>query len=693
MDNTCVKPVAAMMEESMENEFFRSLGEDYSCIIQVNLPENRVEALRLNPRVREKYGSFVPQTGNYRQMMATYIQKHCDQSERAQLIHALSPEHLEGYFRTNKALLCECHETAQNTRLCHRIKVAPLGSSKTQVVVGIVYALDAGQVYNGFQQANHLLVVQEEELCAILRAVYHVDFAASEEAALECLKTGGPYAAIITARNPGLMQFVRADSRFCLLPVIVAAEQGTESQCLNEGASELLSRPYQPDVVCNRVRGLISLQDYTAMVHVLERDLTTGLYSKEFFFQHAERIRREKPEERFILACINIENYRAIEEKYGDVMCDSVAEYCARQIEQWVPGLAAAGRLSEDDFIVLCRDFPETGRENRLYQLRHQAPVPNLVIKIGYVRVDEKTSMHVLCDCAQCAVAKIRQMYGVYFGEYTDALRQEKLRESRILDSMVKALEQHQFQVYYQPKHLSDSGEPVGAEALVRWIHPEYGFMNPGEFIPLFERIGFIRDLDEYVWNQVCDDLARWKHQGLPLVPISINLSRRDFELPDLAEQILALMEKKKVGPELIHIELTESAFSDNPKRISDCLAKLHRKNIIIELDDFGVGYSSLTTLNSLDLDVLKIDMSIIRQDDPGSRRNALEFCIELAKMMNLKTVAEGIETEVQVKRVRSLGCDYIQGYYYSKPVPAPEFERYMTRYALAGAGRGSVAQ
>lgn len=206
--------------------------------------------------------------------------------------------------------------------------------------------------------------------------------------------------------------------------------------------------------------------------------------------------------------------------------------------------------------------------------------------------------------------------------------------------------------------------------------------MNPGEFIPLFERIGFIRDLDRYVWMQVCRDINRWKARGLPLVPVSINLSRRDFEIPDLADQILRLIEDNGIEPELIHIELTESAFSDNPKCISDCLETLHRQRIVIELDDFGAGYSSLTTLNSLDLDVLKIDMSIIRQDDPGSQRNALEFCVELAKMMNLKTVAEGIETEQQLARVRSLGCDYIQGYFYSKPIPAAEFEKYIARYA-----------
>ena len=674
---------AQAQEAAAENELFRSLGEDYSCIMQVNLRENQVEVFRLNPRVRQKYGSFVHKAGNYRQMMALYVQKHCDPLEQPRLIQMLTPENLSKYLQTNKSLLCECHETAQETRLCHRIKVAPLGNSSDRVVVGIVYGLDAGEAHEGLQpRSNHLLIVQEPELTAILSQDYDVDEADSYEAAVVFLRQyEKPYAAIITRQDPKLLQYLRLDSRHRLVPVLAVAERGEEAQCLEQGASELLVKPFQPDVVRNRVRSLISLLDSTAMLHVLERDLLTGMYTKEFFFRHAEQIRRVSGDEPYILACINIENYRMIEEKYGDFLCDSVVEYCARQIEKRIPGLAVAGRLGEDDFVVMCHEFPEEGRDALLYKVRHEAPVPNLVIKIGYAKVDKETSMRVLCDHAQCAINKIRQIYGVYFGEYTDALRLEKLKEQRILDSMEKALEQHQFQVYYQPKHLSENGAPVGAEALVRWIHPEYGFMSPGEFIPLFERIGFIRDLDRYVWTQVGKDIKRWKQQGLPLVPVSINLSRRDFENPHLADEILSLMDEMQLEPEMIHIELTESAFSDHPKRISDCLSKLHEKNFVIELDDFGTGYSSLTTLNSMDLDVLKIDMSIIRQDVPGSQRNALEFCIELAKMMNLKTVAEGIETENQVRRVRSLGCDYIQGYYYSKPVPVDEFERYISRY------------
>lgn len=686
MENA-ISDAAASGEEQAVNELFRSLSGDYSCIFRVNLQKNQVESFRLNDRVQQTFGSFVQNVGNYRQLIATYIQKHADPAEQGRLLHMLSPEYLMQYLAGSKSLLCECHETQKGRRLCHRIKVARLGQSKTDVVIGIVYAMDADEVHESFQtHSNRLLVVAEPELADILRQDYDLEYVDSVDMALHQLKSASPFAAVIAKHSPRLLHHLRSDARYRLVPLIVAAEPGTETQCLEQGASDLLMPPYQPDVVRNRVRSLISLLDSTSLLHLLERDALTGLYTKEFFFRHAEEIRRVNADESYVLVCINIENYRMIEEKYGDSVCDSVVAFFAQQIERQIPGLAIAGRLSEDDFIVMCREFPAERCKEVLSRVRHEAPVPNLVIKVGTARMDRDTSMRVLCDHAQSAISKIRQIYGVYYQEYTDALRLEKLREQRILDSMEKALEQHQFQVYYQPKHRSATGCPVGAEALVRWIHPEYGFMSPGEFIPLFERVGFIRTLDRYVWTQVGKDINRWKAQGLPLVPVSINLSRRDFESPDLADDILGLMQELQLEPEMIHIELTESAFTEDPKRISDCLARLHKAKFVIELDDFGSGYSSLTTLNSLDLDVLKIDMSIIRQDKPGTQRNALEFCMELAKMMNLETVAEGIETENQVNRVRSLGCDYIQGYYYSKPVPVEEFERYMTSYAAQSA-------
>ena len=165
-------------------------------------------------------------------------------------------------------------------------------------------------------------------------------------------------------------------------------------------------------------------------------------------------------------------------------------------------------------------------------------------------------------------------------------------------------------------------------------------------------------------------------------MPISVNLSRRDFEKPDLAEQIVAKADSFGIPHELIHIEITETIFSDNPEQTAEIIQKLHDSGFQIELDDFGTGYSSLTTLTELELDVIKLDISLIKNDKPENEKNVLNFCSQLVKMLNLQSVAEGVETAGQLERIKSLGCDYIQGYYYSKPLPVEEFERYMLKNA-----------
>ena len=207
--------------------------------------------------------------------------------------------------------------------------------------------------------------------------------------------------------------------------------------------------------------------------------------------------------------------------------------------------------------------------------------------------------------------------------------------------------------------------------------------MNPGVFIPLFEQNGFICKLDYYVWEEVCKTLKSWEEQGLRIVPVSVNVSRRDFEDELLAEKVIKLLDKYGVAHENFHVEVTESAYSDNPQRISETIRKFHENGFVVELDDFGTGYSSMTALSDLDLDVMKLDMSLIRNDDPKSDKSVLEFSMQLAKMMQLKTVAEGVETEAQVERISSLGGDYIQGYYYSKPLTVGQFEEYIRNEEL----------
>ena len=267
-----------------------------------------------------------------------------------------------------------------------------------------------------------------------------------------------------------------------------------------------------------------------------------------------------------------------------------------------------------------------------------------------------------MCDRAGLALNQIKNHYGKNVAFYTDSLRTDLIREQQILDSMETALKEHQFQVYYQPKYDIHSDSIAGAEALVRWIHPEYGFMSPADFIPLFERKGFITKLDYYVWREACETLCKWKEEGRKVVPISVNISRVDFSVPDLAEWIISLVDRHEIDRKLLHLEITESVYAEDPKYIVETIEKLRANGFVIEMDDFGSGYSSLNALSELPVDILKLDMKFI-QSSTENRKNILGFVISLSKWLNLPMIAEGVETREQLDKLKNFGCDYVQGY------------------------------
>lgn len=223
----------------------------------------------------------------------------------------------------------------------------------------------------------------------------------------------------------------------------------------------------------------------------------------------------------------------------------------------------------------------------------------------------------------------------------------------------------------------------TGAEALVRWIHPEWGFMSPAEFIPLFEKNGFIHRLDKYIWKQVCELINKWKGEGYPLLPVSVNVSRIDIYQMDLADTLVSMAEKYGIDPSYLHLEITESAYSENPGQIINTVNQLRQHGFVIEMDDFGSGYSSLNMLNQMEMDYLKLDMKFIQNElSKPEERSILNYIIAMAHGIGLRVVAEGVETREQLNRLRDTGCDYVQGYYFAKPMPVEEFEKLLRNQA-----------
>lgn len=258
-------------------------------------------------------------------------------------------------------------------------------------------------------------------------------------------------------------------------------------------------------------------------------------------------------------------------------------------------------------------------------------------------------------------------------------MNNQRIWERKVEDDLDRALNNKEFQVYLQPKIQTTEEVLAGAEALVRWIHPQDGFIPPNKFIPILEKNGFITKLDDYMLEEVASLQAQWIEQGRKIVPISVNVSRAHFTRNDLAQHICAIVDKYKVPHDVIELELTESAFFDDKKLLLDTVKQLRDSGFSVSMDDFGAGYSSLNSLKEMQIDVLKIDADFFRGADVEERGLLIvSEVIDLAKKLKMKIVAEGIESREQVDFLAAQKCDLIQGYFFAKPMPVAEFvEKY----------------
>lgn len=415
-----------------------------------------------------------------------------------------------------------------------------------------------------------------------------------------------------------------------------------------------------------------------------ERDDLTGLYSRTVFFQKAEELVRNNPDVQYDLMISDIVDFKQINETYGPQMGDNVLRWAGAYLGPTISDGVLVGRYGGDQFVVLTshaqmlhinsdasRDiFRKAERENGL---------PNVIVKYGvYEDVKDEKSILSACDKAHIALNSIKHQYGSYIAYYNEMLKKELSVTRKIESSMHEALEQEQFKVYYQPKHDAVTGKIVGAEALIRWIHPEYGFMSPGEFIPLFEKNGFVAETDYYVWKRTCINLRKWMDKGIATVPISVNASKVTFRQENLIKDLQIPVKEYNINPKDLHIEITETLMMDDVESLINKLETIREAGYQIELDDFGSGYSSINILSTIPMDIVKLDMSFMRQFGNEKRAKVLAACIKLAKELGYKTVSEGVEYKEQCEMLCVLGVDAIQGFYYSKPLPEEEFEKYM---------------
>jgi len=488
-----------------------------------------------------------------------------------------------------------------------------------------------------------------------------------------------------------VLREMQEDEEIKRIPVIVlTSEAQAEIESLQLGAVDFLEKGKDmPEVVVARVKRSIELAEDTMIIRSTEDDELTGLYNRKYFFEYAKLLRRSDPEQEMDAIAMNVERFHIVNEIYGRQFGDTVLiklADIARKILNISGGLAA--RSEADTFFIYCRHLEdhellqEIIREG-LQGMEHAAKVR---VRVGvYPKAPPEISLEDQFDRALSACHSIRNDLTRQIACYDEALHEEQMFEERLVGDFEQAVSEDQISVYFQPQFLiPQESQPIlaSAEALVRWDHPELGQLRPNRFVPTFERNGLISRLDHQVWRKAAQHMRAWKERYGMTYPISINISRIDLFDDELEDTLSGLIEEFGLDPSEYRLEITESAYAEDSRQLAEKIQRLKDRGFTIEMDDFGSGYSSLNALTELPLDVLKMDIKFARQltGDQNSHK-MISIIMEIAEWLSASTIAEGIETEEQLNVFRSLGCDLAQGYYFSKPLTAEEFEALFCRY------------
>lgn len=471
------------------------------------------------------------------------------------------------------------------------------------------------------------------------------------------------------------------------IPVIVATsndDEGVEQKCLEYGVWDFVMKPYNPFLLQFRIKNVI---DKSRML-MSERDPVTGLYTKLKFYQKVRHMLAEVVGEKFAFVRIDIDRFKMINNFYGIQEGDKVLMSIAKELIKIsaVFDYFVYARL-ENDVFACCLPYKEENIEilaNDLQlNLKKVNKDYNIKVSCGvYVINDYNMDVSEMYDRAYLAAKNCKGKFVQSIAYYDESMIEDMRQEQFVINAVNKAIEEEQFVVYLQPKINLITGKPYGAEALVRWMHPTRGMIAPAEFIPVYERNGIIGRLDQYMWRKVCALLRKWIDEGKEPDPISVNVSRVNIYNPHLVEILNKIIIEYRIPPQLLNLEITESAFMEDQSLVMRTVKRLHDLGFKIMMDDFGSGYSSLNVLKDMDVDYLKIDMKFLQEEKAfnGKGEKVLTSVVRMAKWLQLPSIVEGVETEEQVDFLKCIGCEYAQGFYYAKPMSVVDYEMYIAR-------------
>ena len=551
-----------------------------------------------------------------------------------------------------------------------------------------------------FKSRQNIMVIEEDydiqvTLQSILEESYNVTVVGNaQDALLLLMASPSTYSLVLLELNLTGMtsnEFLQQRNLHTSLkniPVIILNDEGSDKGCFKLGADEFIRKPFNtPDVILARCSRIIDLYENKNLISQTERDKLSGLYTRDYFFEYLKQILPLDMGTDRDAIVIDIEHFRLINEIYGRGLGDTFLAQIGSYLQQTLTTLnAIACRAGADIFYVYCihQDNYADLQATLQNMLEKVANVNNIRVRIGvWQYVDRSIDPESWFDRAKNACDRISGNYTTSVAFYNSGLHSKHLREEQLIRDVYEAVEKKHLKIYYQPKYAIQGNKPHlrSAEALIRWIHPTLGFISPADFIPLFESNGLIQMVDYYVWNEAASQIRRWKDEYGMTIPVSVNVSRIDIYDPELENKFCNILQQNGLTPDEYMIEITESAYSENAQGLIDVLESLRKKGFHIEMDDFGTGYSSLSMLTELPIDILKIDMSFVRNMEKNEKNKKLiELIIDISKFLKVPTVAEGVETESQLMQLKQMGCDVIQGYYFSKPVPPEEFAKFIEK-------------
>lgn len=418
-------------------------------------------------------------------------------------------------------------------------------------------------------------------------------------------------------------------------------------------------------------------------------DDITGGNTIERFYELAKEAVTAGEGKQYGLVYTNLGKFKVLNEKFGRVICDRLLKSFYLNISNTLIGGECIGRISADNFCVLIEYTGPTNMKKRFEswyqtaqeQVEDSRPVWSMPLtELGIYVIDDITiPFSQMIDRAKLALRQTSHSVNakLRYAVYDDSVRSQLFREKQLEDMMEEALANREFQMYLQPKYSVKDEQIVGAEALARWKSGTEGMIYPDEFIPLFEKNGFVIQLDLWIFEEVCKLIAAWIKMGKKPIKISINCSRMHLKDREFLRAYRQIANRYRIPARLLEIELTESLVLEDVEQFKRVIAEIHESGFSCSMDDFGSGYSSLSMIQDISVDTLKIDKVFFRNAmrDPVRTESVISNIVGMAKALSMETVAEGVEHEEQVEMLRRIGCDLIQGYVFAKPMPVEEFE------------------